>query len=128
MKLVIAAILLFASSCFAATWDGQHDDLTVFTVQLNSDVFGVAGVPGVIPPGFPASSVEIFTASTDRGVTAFRVTIEYTDNLGAHTESRTSSVSAGMMALAFFGGVQVSQISSVSVTRLRDGQTTSIGR
>src|ERR1039458_5218531 len=53
MKLfAIAAALaasLFAVSASAASWDGTKDDLTVFTVNLNSAIFGVAGISALLP-------------------------------------------------------------------------------
>jgi hypothetical protein len=125
MKLfAIAAALaasLFAVSASAASWDGTKDDLTVFTVNLNSAIFGVAGIPALLP----ANSLEIFVSSTDKTVTAFRVTIEYADASGSHTASRVGDASV-YMTMAFFAGVSVDAVSSVSVTRLRDAQTTAV--
>lgn len=114
-------LLLLPLLASAATWDGTHDDLTVFTVELNSAVFGLAGVQSTLP----AHSAEIFVSSTDKTVTAFRVAIEYRDDKGSHAETRTVAV-GDFMALAFFGGVDVAQVSSVNITRLRDGAATSV--
>ena len=125
----LSAVLLFAASLFAvsvsaASWDGTKDDLTVFTVNLNGGIFGTFGIPVV---GIPEHSLEIFVSSTDKTVTAFRVNIEYTDASGLHTASRVGDASV-YMTMAFFPGVGADMVSSVSVTRLRDAQTTQVGK
>jgi hypothetical protein len=121
MKLA-AALLWFAAAGFAYPWDGIHEDLNIVTVDVGTSIFGVFALPsGEMPP----RSVEILVSSTDKTVTAFRVVIEYTDATGLHTDSRTGSVGA-LMTMAFFGGITSKQITSVTVTRLHNGQTTSI--
>lgn len=114
-------LTLLAVSAFAAPWDGTRGDLTVFTVELTAAFFQTVGAPTNLPP----FSTEILVSSTDKTVTAFRVAIEYTDANGHHTDSRTTSV-GDWMTLAFFSGVKAEQITSVTVTRLRDGVATNL--
>lgn len=123
MKLLILAAITITLS--AATWDGKHDDLTVMTIQLNSGFFGPTGLPAL---GMP-DAMEIFVSSTDKEITAFRVSIEYSDATGVHQDSRTISPGDhGMMALAFFPLVKVDKVSSVVVTRLRDAKSEALPR
>src|SRR5271169_5762489 len=117
-----ALFFAMAAGLSAASWDGQHDDLTVMTVVLNTSIFGLVGAP--IPPGMPKQSTEIFVSTTDLTVTGFRVSIQFVDDSGSHTATVTSSISNKIMTMHFFSGVPADQIRWVQITRLHDAATT----
>ncbi len=115
-KLIAVSILAFASYA-AAPKLSESGTVTVQTVVIDWQQLGALGVPVV--PG-TAIVTEWFFKSTDPTVTAFRVTITYTDSAGDHTVTQLCDVpTSGALAGTFLANIQPDQVKSMVVTGLR---------
>lgn len=120
-KLMLLSAVI-AAVCSAASWDGIHGDLTVTTIQFSPRMLSIMGL-GMVP-GFTATATQIWVKSADPSVTGFRVTATFADDSGSHTVSILADAqSNGAMTMAPLWNLRIDQITSLTVTRLRDGET-----
>lgn len=97
--------------------ESESGTVTLQTVVIDWQALGALGLPVV--PG-TAIVTEYFFKSTDPTVTAFRVTITYTDSAGDHVVTQPCDVpNNGALAGIFLANVQPDQVKSMVVTGLR---------
>jgi hypothetical protein len=119
ITLALAAGLLVLGSANAASWDGTKGDLTVLTFSFNNQLIGTPHLSDKT-----VWTTEFLIHTTDATVSAFLVSITYTDDSGVHSESQVCgipAVGAPGVALTFFT-VKQDQITNVTVTRLHAGK------
>ena len=111
---LLAAVLSVSLS--AASWDGQRGDLTIQTMS---------GSVAWETSTKPLPSLYIFATSSDKTVTAIRVTIRIKDAFGYTVERVAISrvMSLPFVAPAEFLGISEESVLGVKITRMRDGET-----
>ena len=121
MRRFALLVMLIASACTAASWDGTRGPFTVVTFTFSSGTgSNTPGVPIVSGPLMLHTT--IFIKCSDPTVTAARVRISYRDESGEHTVSLLADFASG------YGGVTLpirqDQITEAPrFTELRDGAT-----
>lgn len=117
MKWLLLLLTAFAPALPAASWDGTHGDLTVMTMMPPPSL---PGLPGIVVNRV----TQIFVRSTDEAVVAYRVAIQVTGKPAMTYIAE--KLPRGYMSVALFFNVDISEIKSVSITKLHDGETTTL--
>ena len=102
MKKLFTALLLFAISAFAASWDGTRGSITLYTVSDNNTTL-------------------IVISSTDQSIASFRVTATLIDHSTTTQMCSKAQVNGGAAFAAYV--MPPTQISTVTVEALRVVET-----